>query len=408
MQNKAEVLLARQPIFDRKLTTIGYELLYRPIPDESEDWQLNRGDIATNDVLLSAFDEIGLEQLTAGQPAFINFTEHWLNNPPPFNPKNVVVEILEHIPATHENVAAVARLRQQGYLIALDDYIGSPQQDPFLPHVDIIKLDILAFNDTSKALEIIQSKGKENFLWLAEKVETQAEYDTCLNAGCDYFQGYFFSRPSNIYGNKLSNNKRVILDLLVLLQKPDIEISELGSLLSQDPVLSFRLLKLVNSSAFSLPTKVESLQRAVMLVGIDQIKSWVAMLSLGSLEDKPLELCKQSLQRAFFCQYLAQSISGIADDIAFTAGLFSNLDAYFDTPLEQLLDKIHLQPDIKTALVKRTGKLGFIFMTVVFMEKGEWQNIRWSLWKKTGLSPSQIEWFYLESIKKTDELLLSS
>ena len=407
MQNKAEVLLARQPIFDRKLTTIGYELLYRPIPDESEDWQLNRGDIATNNVLLSAFDDIGLEQLTAGQPAFINFTEHWLNNPPPFNPKNVVVEILEHIPATHENVAAVARLRQQGYLIALDDYIGSPQQDPFLPHVDIIKLDILAFNDTSKALEIIQSKGKENFLWLAEKIETQAEYDTCLNAGCDYFQGYFFSRPSNIYGNKLSNNKRVILDLLVLLQNPDIEVNELGSLLSQDPVLSFRLLKLVNSSAFSLPTKVESLQRAVMLVGIDQIKSWVAMLSLGSLEDKPLELCKQSLQRAFFCQYLAQSISGIADDIAFTAGLFSNLDAYFDTPLEQLLDKIHLQSDIKTALVNRTGKLGFIFMTVVFMEKGEWQNIRWSLWKKTGLSPSQIEWFYLESIKKTDELLLS-
>jgi EAL and modified HD-GYP domain-containing signal transduction protein len=408
MQNKAEVLLARQPIFDRKLATIGYELLYRPIPNETADWQLTSGDIATNDILLSAFDEIGLEHLTAGQPAFINFTEHWLNNPPPFNPKNVVVEILEHVPATPGNVAAVASLRKQGYLIALDDYNGNPQQDPFLPYVDIIKLDILAFNDTSRALEIIQSKGKNNFLWLAEKVETQIEYEICLEAGCDYFQGYFFSRPSNIYGNKLSNNKRVILDLLSLLQNPNIDASELGSLLSQDPVLSFRLLKMVNSSAFSVEVKVESLQRAVMLVGINQIKSWVAMLSLGSLEDKPQELCRQSLQRAFFCQYLAECIPGITNDIAFTAGLLSNLDAYFDTPLEQLLDKIHLQSDIKIALTNHSGKLGFIFMTVVFMEKGEWQKIRWSLWKKTGLSPSQIEWFYLESIKKTDELLLSN
>lgn len=407
MQNKAEVLLARQPIFDRTLTTIGYELLYRPIPSDNEDWQLVSGDIATNDVLLSAFDDIGLEQVTAGQPAFINFTEHWLNNPPPFNPKSVVVEVLEHIIATPSNVAAVASLRNQGFLIALDDYIGNPLQDDFLPYVDIIKLDILAFSDISQAEVIINSKGKENFLWLAEKVETQAEYDICRKAGCNYFQGYFFSHPSNIYGNKLSNSKRVIFDLLSLLQNPDININELESLLSQDPSLSFRLLKLVNSSAFSLQTKVESLQRAIMLVGIDQIKSWVAMLSLGNLEDKPQELCKQSLQRAFFCQSLADSVPGIAGDIAFTAGLFSNLDAYFDIPLEQLLEKIHLQSDIKTALINRTGKLGFIFTTVIYMEKGEWDRIRWPLWKKTGLHPSQIEWFYLESIKKTDALMQS-
>jgi EAL and modified HD-GYP domain-containing signal transduction protein len=300
MQKKAEVLLARQPIFDRSLATIGYELLYRPIPSEEDGWQHHSGDLATNEVLISAFDDIGLEYITAGQPAYINFTEHWLNNPPPFNPKNVVIEILEHVPATQNNVAAVASLRNKGYLIALDDYSGSPVQDPFLPHVDIIKLDILAFSDLSQAEKIIQSKGKENFLWLAEKVETQAEYEICRKAGCDYFQGYFFSRPANIYGNKLSNNKRVILDLLSALQDPDISASKLETLLSQDPSLSFRLLKLVNSAAFKQQTKVESLQRAITVAGMDQIKSWVAMLSLGNLEDKPKELCKQSLQRAFF------------------------------------------------------------------------------------------------------------
>lgn len=408
MHNKANVLLARQPIFDRKLATVGYELLYRPIPSDDEGWQQHSGDLATNDVLVSAFDDIGIELVTSGQPAYINFTEHWLSNPPPFDPENVVVEILEHIKATPSNVSAVAALRQKGFRIALDDYLGNPAQDPFLPHVDIIKLDILAFDEISQAKEIIESKGRHNFLWLAEKVETQLEYEDCLKAGCDYFQGYFFSRPANIYGKKIGNNKRLILELIIALQDQEITPKQLEELLSQDPSLSFRLLKLVNSAAFRQQSNVESLQRAIMVAGFEQIKTWVTMLSFGKLEDKPQELCKQSLQRAFFCQTLAKSIPGIASDIAFTAGLFSNLDAYFDMPLEQLLNKVLLHEDINTALIKKSGKLGFIFTTVLLMEKGEWQKIRWPLWKKTGLDPSHIEWLYLQSIKEAEQLLDSS
>jgi EAL and modified HD-GYP domain-containing signal transduction protein len=408
MHNKANVLLARQPIFDRKLATIGYELLYRPIPSDDEGWQQHSGDLATNDVLVSAFDDIGIEHVTSGQPAFINFTEHWLNNPPPFDPQIVVIEILEHIKATNSNVRAVAALRKKGYRIALDDYLGNPEQDPFLPHVDIIKLDILAFDDLSRAKEIIENKGLENFIWLAEKVETQLEYEVCLEAGCEYFQGYFFSRPANIYGKKIGNNRRLILELIAALQDQRITPKRIETLLSKDPSLSFRLLKLVNSAAFKQQSNVDSLQRAITIAGIDQIKIWVTMLSLGKFEDKPQELCKQSLQRAFFCQTLAKSIQGMENDMAFTAGLFSNIDAYFDMPLEQLFTKVHLHEDIKTGLINKTGKLGFILSTVLFMEKGEWQKIRWPLWKKIGIDPSQIEWSYLESIKEAEQLLNSS
>lgn len=408
MHNKANVLLARQPIFDRKLATIGYELLYRPIPSDEEGWQQHSGDLATNDVLVSAFDDIGIEHVTSGKPAFINFTEHWLHNPPPFDPQVVVIEILEHIKATNANVCAVAKLREKGFRIALDDYLGDPAQDPFLPHVDIIKLDILAFEDISSAKQIIERKGPDNFKWLAEKVETQLEYEACLDAGCVYFQGYFFSRPANIYGKKIGNNRRLILELICALQDKDITAKKLEALLSKDPSLSFRLLKLVNSAAFKQQSNVESLQRAITIAGIDQIKIWVTMLSLGKFEDKPKELCKQSLQRAIFCQTLAKSIQDLENDMAFTAGLFSNIDAYFDMPLEQLFTKVHLHDDIKAGLIKKTGKLGFVLTTVLFMEKGEWQKILWQRWKKIGIDPSQIEWSYLESIKKAEQLLDSS
>ena len=408
MHNTANVLLARQPIFDRKLATIGYELLYRPIPSDEEGWQLHSGDLATNEVLVSAFDDIGIEYVTSGQPAFINFTEHWLINPPPFNPSSVVIEILEHIEATPKNVAAVAALRKKGFRIALDDYLGDPAQDPFLAYVDIIKLDILALKDITQVQKIMASKGRQNFLWLAEKVETKEVYDACLEAGCDYFQGYFFSRPSNVYGQKLSNNKRLILELISALQDPDITPKKIEELLSQDPSLSFRLLRLVNSASFKQQSKVESLQRAIMVTGIEQIKTWVTMLSLGKLEDKPQELSIQSLQRAFFSQSLADSFPDIANDIAFTTGLLSNIDAYFDIPLEQLLMKVHLHGDINRALIKKSGKLGFILTTILFMEKGEWQKIRWQLWQDNGLEPSQIEWFYLQSLKEVEKMLNST
>ena len=408
MHSKSNVLLARQPIFDQKLNTIGYELLYRPIPSDEGNWQEHSGNLATNEVLVSAFDNIGIENVTAGKPAYINFTEHWLHNPPPFNPNQVVIEILEHIPATPQNLAAVIKLRQRGFTIALDDYVGSREQDPLLPYVDIIKLDILGFSDLSEVKRIITCKGKDNFLWLAEKVETQDVYRTCLEAGCDYFQGYFFSRPANIYGKKISSNKSIVLDLIVALQNPEITIAQLEDLLSQDPALSFRLLKLVNSAAFSQINKVDSLQKAIMVAGVEQIKTWVTMISLSKLKNKPKELSKQSLQRAYFCKHLARAIPGIACDIAFTAGLLSNLDAFFDKPIDQLLAKIHLQQDISTALTKRSGKLGFIFTTVLYMEKGEWHEIRWQLWQKTGLNAHQIEGFYLDSIQEAETLLDSN
>ena len=139
-------------------------------------------------------------------------------------------------------------------------------------------------------------------------------------------------------------------------------------------------------------------------MGFDQIKAWVVMLSLGKLEDKPLELCRQSLQRAYFCQNLSAVFPSTDKSIAFITGLLSNLDAFFDMPLSQILEKINLHKDINLALINKTGKLGFIISTVFNMEKGHWHKIRWDLWKKMEVPPSIVEGLYLESIKKADSL----
>ena len=55
-----------------------------------------------------------------------------------------------------------------------------------------------------------------------------------------------------------------------------------------------------------------------------------------------------------------------------------------------------------------SGYNGNYLGPTLFMEKGEWQKIRWPLWQKIGLDPSQIEWLYLESIREAEKLLKST
>src|SRR5690606_41495505 len=82
MDNTSLPLLARQPILNRRQKVVGYELLCRPVPQDTRQWQDVFGDHATSEVLISAFNDIGIDQVTGGLPAFINFTRHWLHNPP--------------------------------------------------------------------------------------------------------------------------------------------------------------------------------------------------------------------------------------------------------------------------------------------------------------------------------------
>src|SRR5690606_11831072 len=97
MDNTSLPLLARQPILNRRQKVVGYELLCRPVPQDTRQWQDVFGDHATSEVLISAFNDIGIDQVTGGLPAFINFTRHWLHNPPMLPSNRLVAELLEYI-----------------------------------------------------------------------------------------------------------------------------------------------------------------------------------------------------------------------------------------------------------------------------------------------------------------------
>lgn len=392
-----EVFVGRQPIYTRQLDVFAYELLFRS--GEGEEASVMDGDQATSQVILNTFMEMGLDTIVGQKLAFINLTRDFIlqDYAPVFPADRVVLEVLEDIPVDAELIEAVRRLSDQGYTIALDDFIYHERLQPLMEIADIIKVDVLAL-DKAALREHQAVLQQYNVKLLAEKVETQDEFRYCRELGFDYFQGYFFCKPEVIKGQRVPANRLVSLQLLARLQDPEADFRELEGLISQDVSLSYKLLRVINSAFYSLPRKVDSLRQALLMLGTRLITTWVSLIILAGIDDKPHELMVTAMVRAKMCELLAQALGRPGTDTFFTVGLFSALDALMDSPMEDVLRALPLSDDITAALLQYEGILGAALRCVLAYERGDWQAV-----SCPGLDSAAIKDAYLRAIAWTTE-----
>ncbi|MES3008087.1 MAG: HDOD domain-containing protein [Pseudomonadota bacterium] len=395
-------LLARQPIFDKDLNITAYELLFRS--DLNNQAIFLDGDAATSQVMLNAFNELNIEEVVQHHPAYINFTRNLILNPPPFDRKRFVIEVLETVEVDDELIRHLQLLKNNGYTIALDDFVYDAKWDPILRIADIVKLDVLAL-DQATLQRHVQQLQPFNVQLLAEKVETHEMFHACKVLGFTLFQGYFLSRPEHIKGRKVPANKLVVMNLLTQIQNPAVELTEIAGLIAKDPVLSVKLIRLVNSAAFSARREITSLQHAVSLLGLRQVKSWTTLLSLSSMADKPHALSLHTMTRAKMCQLVAECFTSPAESEAyFTSGLLSNLDAFFDMDLQDILTTMPLSRDVMDGLLIGEGKIGLILASVIANERASWEEIDWSRLRELNVGEKEIEKAYLDSIRWAGEM----
>ena len=389
-------LLARQPIFNTQMKVVGYELLCRS--SHINEANFSNGDAASSQVLLNAFTELSITNVVGKHLAFINFTRNLLQTPPPFDRKQLVIEVLEGQKVDAAMLDALKVLREHQYTIALDDFVLTPETQSLIPYADIIKLDVLQLSpqDVIAHVNYIKPLGIK---LLAEKVETYEMLEFCKSLGFDLFQGYFLARPQIITGRKMSDNKQAVLQLLSALQDPDVPIERIEKMLTRDAVLSFKLLRLVNSAAFGLARQVDSLKQAIMLLGLNKIKNWVNILAMSNLGDKPHELSVSALTRARMCELIANQLTGKNKaDGYFTVGLLSTLDAFMDAPMTTLLDSISLSKHINEAILKKMGSEGKVLEITTHYEKGEWEKIDWDYLTKNNISADQLVQIYIDTL----------
>ncbi len=373
----SDSFVGRQPIYDRDLQLFAYELLFRSGRDNRAT--VSNGDQATSQVMINAFLDFGLDLLVGNAYAFINLTRGFLvgDRPLPFPPERVVLEVLEDIEPDSRVVEAVRSLVAKGYTIALDDFVYRPEYRPLIELTHIIKIDLMALAPErwAEQVSLIRNDNPQVKL-LAEKVETQEEFERCQALGFDYFQGYFLCRPTLVAGSGAQpSNRLVLVNLLAKLRDPQASFDDIESLIVRDPPLTYRLLRYINSAAVGLRQPVESVHRALMLIGVETIRSWATLILLARMEDKPLGLIETALVRAKMCEMVAIARKLPGKEQYFTVGLFSLLDALLDRPLPELLNSIPLAEEVRAALLEEQGPLGEVLGEVLDYEAGRWEAL---------------------------------
>ncbi len=378
---------ARQPILDINGHTYAYELLYRssleqgfsPITDDRE---------ATAQVLVNSLNLIGLKNILGKALAFINIDATLLMDDMIFSiPKEkFVLEILETVIITEEVLARVKELKELGYSFALDDADCSREFiinfQPVFKYIDVLKLDITLV-DEEKLPRFLTLFKQFNLKILAEKVETQEQFDRYKAFGCDLFQGFFFARPDIIENKRLDPEHVIILNLIQQLQQEDC-INDVCHIFEQNVALTLQLLRFINSAAFSFRSSIKSIRQAIVLLGPNQLKSWVLLISYAnpSIGAKGLQnpLLHLAQTRSNMMQTLTKAVyknrctSAFLDKAAFI-GLLSLVEALFQTPIQDILEELNVDEDISQTLILHKGDFGTIFKLVCAVELFDTESV---------------------------------
>ena len=364
------LLLARQPIFDARQRLFGYEVLHRGLPTQKTASQ--DPDVATATVSVNAVLDIGLDTLAGSANVFFNVTRHVLADRlyQFLPPGRVVLEILEDFRVDDDLVESITCAKALGYRIALDDFVLSGRTAPLVPLADIIKVEVPALDEDGLRLHA-RELARPGVMLLAEKVETREIQRCCLDAGYQLFQGFYFARPEIVSGSRVAPDRMLLMRLLAEVHSPSATIESLEQLIVVNNALAYMLLKYVNSALYGIVHPIESIRHAIVMLGLDRVRTCATMLLLSGIDSKPQELVFTALMRARSCQLIGALQSREDPEKLFTVGLLSMLDSFLDRPLGQLVGDLPLAPDVRTALLQHAGPLGRALDAAIAFEARE-------------------------------------
>ncbi|MGM0540621.1 MAG: EAL and HDOD domain-containing protein [Thermodesulfobacteriota bacterium] len=402
-EKAGNVFVARQPVFDTTGEVWGYELLFRTSQSAS-DAAIPEGKFATSQVLI---DGLTMVNQCVGHKVkkLINFDADSLVSGLGWGlPENSVIEILENVYPSAEVLKECRRLSKY-YELALDDYVGDSNFNDLLPYSSIVKVDVLALN-RQEITAIASRLHTRNLTLLAEKVEDRDMYDFVRGLGFTLFQGFYFSRPKTLGMKKLSSSQIARLQILKAIEEEE-DIDPLVRIVQNDVAITYRLLNYINSVGFGLVQEISSVRHAMRLLGQRYVKSWLSALLLADIANhgEKHEIAHMSVVRGFFLASLADEIpTSLPLDSLFLIGLFSLLDALLEQPMDQILDRLHLQSDMAAPLLGRGSPVVPSLDIARACELGNWLEVK-DRAGSIGVPASHIATAYNDSLMRAQFLL---
>lgn len=397
--------VARQPIFADQGQIWGYELLFRGGPDY-EMASITDGDLATYSVATCGFIR-SQEDIDQSKKICVNFTEQLLlQGAPQGLPSTVtVVEILEDVIPSERVVEKLIEYKQEGYLIAIDDFEGKTDIGDFIGIADIIKVDILhkSIEEIERICGLIK---KSKSIRIAEKVEDGDQIPELKKLGFSLFQGYYFAKPEILSGRKIGSTQVSKLRVMQTIEDPSTTSDTIEKAIGADPSITYRLLRLLNSAAFGFSMEIRSIHHAITLLGLKRLKNWLRMVVLSDLlGEKSPELYTMALNRGKMLEEMVHE-DQIKDDNAetmFLFGLLSLMNSMLDIPIEQVLDKLPVPDRIKAGYMDKNSEYNKYLQLIEALERSSPEIFK-QLCDDIGFTKKRVAEAYLRSIIWANEM----
>lgn len=368
------VALARQPILDRSESVVGYELRYRPLTRLD---QLADPETSIARVMVAGFADIGLEQLIGDRPAHLQVTGQFLHyvGQLPLPPERVVLELAAERPADASLIRVLSDLVDHGFRIAIVGDLQLDADEALWQLASAVKLDarevLHAGEDASYRLAMCRERGLR---LIADRIETSEQYEVTRELGFDAFQGDCFGLPRSVRRRSVPTHRLGALRA-VTQGAPGPSLEDLERHISEDPGLAYRFVRLANSAFFAARSPVGSIREALMRLGVVAVRRWLMLLSLSRMSDRPQHLLNTAVHRARLCELLAREYPDTVPERAFTAGLFSVLDALLGRPIRELLTELRLDSRLATAIIDHRGPEGRLLGAVLAYERGDFAGL---------------------------------
>ena len=289
--------------------------------------------------------------------------------------EKIVVEILETVKATDAVVEGCRELKNEGYILALDDWsFDREDYDPLVELADIIKITFSSANKKKQQDLIKKHKGKVTFL--AEKVETREEFREAADMGYELFQGYFFCKPIMMKSKEIASLNMHLIEILKELQRKHPDFFKITEIIERDLGLTYKLLKMANSIYYGAKCEITDLHHAVVRLGIQEMKRWISILLIKDFEnDENRELIKVCLLRGKLLSLLAEELNkSMTETDFFFTGIFSSIDTIMDQEMKTIISDLALSNEVKNALLGKKGLLRDSLDTVLLYEKLEFDE----------------------------------
>ncbi len=399
--------IGRQAIYNKMFDVAGYELLYRRNERIGAAGLGMDGDEMTKSVLLDAVNVFGIRHLTNGLPAYINFTRNLIMDDFAylFDPNEIIVEVPAEVFVSDALVGKLSGLQRAGYRLSLNSYNeqnGRIKFDRIINSFDVIRVQTGGKNRLLLK-DILQRLRFSRAQLLAERVETEAEFEMVQSLKFTLFQGYFFERPDCV-SKQVSLTETPYGRMFAELMKPYPNFEMCCRIIETDSMLAHLFLRHILKARYNRENIPAQVRHGVTILGLEGLRLWTSAQFLKQTNTSNSdELARKAFLRGRFVEKLIQnSETMLPKEQGFFMGVISLLDQVTGSTLDSVLDELKLSEGAEAALMGTEENEYSLFLQYAIAYE-QASNAMYFPDIKLRLGDRRVSNIYMECMEDTDK-----